>query len=111
MLRLTPLLLDEDRTAEAEAVIQQCLRYYPNQPWAFRSLAAIRWNQGRRKEAISLYQRAAKLNHLDQETRLFLARYYASSGNRRLARRYLDQVLRHDPQNFEARQLRALLGG
>ena len=111
MLRLTPLLLDEDRTAEAEAVIQNCLRYYPNQPWAFRSLAAIRWNQGRRKEAISLYQRAAKLNHLDQETRLFLARYYASSGNRRLARRYLDQVLRYDPQNFEARQLRALLGG
>lgn len=105
MIGLTGLLLAAGRSAEAEAVIQQYLNYYPRHPWPFLALASIRGSQNRAPEAISLYQRAAELNHLDLDTRILLARYHLARGERAAARRWLRQVLQRDPQNLPARQL------
>jgi len=110
MTDLARMLFTQNQASEAEAVIQQCLKYYPRHPLPLSILAGIHWTQGRREEAVKLYERAAKLNPYDLQTRLILARYNASIGKMAQARAYLDAVLARDPQNLEAMQLQAAIG-
>lgn len=88
-----------------EAIIQFefVLKENPKHVSALTNLGFIRLSQGQQAEAIRLYTIAQKINPDYEPLLLNLAGYYAFLKNKKEAKRYLELILKKNPQNQKAK--------
>jgi tetratricopeptide (TPR) repeat protein len=52
----------EERSDDAEALLEECVAKYPNDPYIFNQKALYAWHSGRMEEAEKLYQRLVEMS-------------------------------------------------
>src|SRR5205823_3375645 len=115
LVRLSALLLRLGRPADALVPADEALADHDaaiRSPSEGRDLAYRRKGQrlldlGRPKEAIAAFDAALGLRPTDPEAWLDAARGWQALGQTARARKMLDEAIRLDPQNVEARRLRS----
>jgi len=93
----------------AGRLAQRALALQPQNTAAWRALGAIAFAAGRYAEAVRWWEHLLEYRQTGTDVVLPLAQAYAESGDRRRARRLLDDVLRREPEHAMALRLRARL--
>jgi tetratricopeptide (TPR) repeat protein len=96
-------LLSKGDLAQAEAEARRALPDPAIRPVALAMLGTIRLQEGKTEESITLLQQALSLNPKLVGARTTLGNAYAFSGKPDLAARSFREVLKADPDNFDAR--------
>lgn len=86
------------RFDQATASARRLLAHEPLRGVGFRILAAVADKQGRKQEALRLYQIAERRAPRDLPTRAWLAQHYLEQGNRAGALHQVDRILRMEPR-------------
>ncbi len=108
--KLGQLLLSQRRYAEADAVLTRGVAANPNHPMLLKVAAVAKYQLGDLGQAAALLGQALQYMPRDTQTRLERAGLLVQLRRIDEARAELDEVLRLDPGNGPARQLRAQLG-
>jgi len=90
-------------TAQAEVEARKALHTPATRPLALAMLGTIRLQQGNTAESVKLLEQALALNPKLVGARTTLGNAYAFSGKGELAAKCFRQVLKLDPNNFDAR--------
>ncbi len=101
--RLGNLYLDEQRYAEAEKQFSVSASIAPNVV-AYDALGKLLMQRNDRPAAEEMFLRSIALNPADTGARLALAELYVADGRIAEAFEQYREVLKIDPQNFDARQ-------
>lgn len=95
--------LNSGDTAQAEVEARKALHAPATRPLALAMLGTIRLQQGNTAESVKLLEQALALNPKLVGARTTLGNAYAFSGKGELAAKCFRQVLKVDPNNFDAR--------
>ena len=95
--------LNSGDTAQAEVEARKALHAPATRPLALAMLGTIRLQQGNTAESVKLLEQALAMNPKLVGARTTLGNAYAFSGKGELAAKCFRQVLKLDPNNFDAR--------
>jgi Flp pilus assembly protein TadD len=91
-------LIEEGRTAEAIAEVEEALRLRPDSVPALDALGRALLAEGRVEPAMAAFRRAIAVNPSDAVARLGMARAYVARGDRAAAREQIAILSTFDPR-------------
>lgn len=115
--KIGDLYLTQEKFAPAEMWLNQALQRHPRSPYVYAKLATVHFHTRAYEKAVANFAAALNLNKVSREfspAEIAWAEYYTAVaqlqlGHRAESLRALDEVIRLQPDNAQAQQLRALL--
>lgn len=115
--KIGDLYLTQGKFALAEMWLNQALQRHPRSPYVYAKLAAVHFYSRAYKKAVANFATALALNKAGQEfspAEIAWAEYYTAVAHLQLGHKAeslkaLNEVIRLQPENSQAQQLRALL--
>ncbi len=91
----------EQRWAQAKAVYERYVKENPEEPFGYRGLASVQFVEGKREQAIALYQKAWQLG--DVKSLKMLASISLNRGHLKQVKELLPSLLKHKEEDIEIR--------
>lgn len=104
-LNLAALLMETGRTDSAQALYEEVIHLNPSHPDAYEGLGRIARQRGNDETAKTYYQKAITCNSHSPKLYLSLGQIYMDQKQYTYAIRQLEEVIRLDPDQTEARFL------